>query len=257
MPGRWFDSIIFGPVKSRRLGTSLGINLLPPRIKFCSFNCIYCECGWTTASDVASADFIAAGEINNALEKQLIFLKDSAIDLDSITFAGNGEPTMHPEFPEIVDNTISLRNTYAPDARITTLSNSTMLYDDRVVNALMKINNIMKLDAGSEETFRAINNPKINISLGNIVENLKKFKGNLIVQSMFIRGSIGKHIIDNTTEAEIDMWLEHIKAINPKEVMLYSIDRRPPVAVLEKISQSELQAIADRVKPIISNVNIY
>ncbi len=205
-----FNSIIFGPVKSRRLGTSLGINLLPAHIKFCTFNCIYCECGWTEASDIATADFFAPEVIAEALEKRLSFLKENQVKLDSITFAGNGEPTMHPKFPEIITDTIRLRDKYAPHAKISVLSNSTMITNDAVREALMKVNNIMKLDAGSEEVFRSINNPRAHISLEEIIENLKKFEGKLTIQSMFVRGEIGHKKIDNTEATELDKWLSHL-----------------------------------------------
>jgi wyosine [tRNA(Phe)-imidazoG37] synthetase (radical SAM superfamily) len=252
-----FKSIIFGPVKSRRLGTSLGINLLPDHIKFCTLNCIYCECGWTEASDISAARFFPATEIIAALEKRLAELKEQFISLDSITFAGNGEPTMHPEFPEIIDTTIRLRDQYAPDAKISVLSNSTMLSDEKVRNALMKVNNIMKLDAGSEEMFRIINNPKIHISLHEIVENLKKFDGKLIIQSMFVRGEFGDKIIDNTIDAEVEKWMQLLVAINPREVMIYSLDRMPPMAKLEKITETELLMIAKKVRQLNFEVSVY
>ncbi len=252
-----FDSIIFGPLKSRRLGTSLGINLLPAHIKFCTLNCIYCECGWTEASDVAKAEFYTAAVIDESLQKRLLFLQENHVKLDSITFAGNGEPTTHPEFAEIIDNTIRLRDQYAPGALISVLSNSTMAGDEAVRAALMKVNNIMKLDAGSEVVFRAINNPKKHISLGEIVENLKKFDGQLTLQSMFVKGEAGNKTINNTEPAEVEQWLSHLQAIRPREVMIYSLDRRPPMAKLEKIPEQELKLIAEKVSQLNLKVSVY
>ncbi len=252
-----FDSIIFGPVHSRRLGVSLGINLLPTTVKICTFNCIYCECGWTETSDIKKAQFYPASEIRASLEKSLIYLNQQHIAIDSITFAGNGEPTIHPQFTEIIDDTIKLRDTYTPQSKISVLSNSTMLSKDTIVEALKKVNNIMKLDAGSERMFQLINKPKNSITLKEIVENLKKFKGKLIIQSMFVRGEMQGEIIDNTEETEIKAWLSHIQAINPAGVMIYSLDRRPPLAKLEKISEEELQLIADKVRQLNIKVNVY
>jgi wyosine [tRNA(Phe)-imidazoG37] synthetase (radical SAM superfamily) len=252
-----FNSIIFGPVKSRRLGTSLGINLLPTHIKFCTFNCIYCECGWTEASDIEKAKFYPAEKIDIELDKKLVELKEAHVTLDSITFAGNGEPTTHPEFPQIIENTIRSRDEFAPNARISVLSNSTMISNIKVREALMKVNNIMKLDAGSEEVFRTINNPKTHITLNEIVENLKKFEGKLTIQSMFVRGEIGNKIIDNTLPEELEKWMQYLKIINPREVMIYSLDRRPPMAKLEKITETELMNIAKKVRQLNLEVSVY
>lgn len=257
MAGTLFDSIIFGPLKSRRLGTSLGINLLPPNIKLCSFNCIYCECGWTETSNFEKAKIYSAKEINESLEKRLIFLAENNVKLDSITFAGNGEPTLHPEFPEIINNTIVMRERYATTAKISVLSNSSTLDDDRVVEALKKVHNIMKLDAGTDEVFKLINNPKSKISLDQIVSNLKKFNGRLIIQSMFIRGKFGDDAIDNTIPSELNAWLKSLQEIKPEEVMIYSLDRRPPEAMLEKISEAELVEIAKSVEQLNLKASVY
>lgn len=257
MSGTLFDSIIFGPLKSRRLGTSLGINLLPPNIKLCSFNCIYCECGWTETSNFEKAKIYSAKEINESLEKRLIFLLDNNVKLDSITFAGNGEPTLHPEFPEIIDNTMLMRDRFAPEAKISVLSNSSTLDNDKVVESLKKVHNIMKLDAGTNEVFKLINNPKSSISLEQIVSNLKKFDGRLVIQSMFIRGKVGDDAVDNTLPNELDAWLKCLQEIKPEEVMIYSLDRRPPAAMLEKVSELELMEIAKRVEKLNLKASVY
>jgi len=257
MAGSLFNSIVFGPVRSRRLGISLGMNILPPHIKFCSFNCIYCECGWTDASDIATAKFFKPEEIRKELETQLIYLKEQGITPDAITFAGNGEPTMHPQFGKIVVDTNELRDKYFPKAKVAVLSNSTMLSDDKIIQALMKTYNIMKLDAGTERTFRLMNKPRTKISLNEVVEGLKKFNGNLIVQSMFVRGKIGEEQIDNTQGAELEALMQHFTDIKPKEVMIYSLDRRPPMAQLEKVSQEELQEIAVIVRQLNLKCTVY
>lgn len=252
-----FDSVVFGPVKSRRLGVSLGMNIVPAHIKFCSFNCIYCECGWTQASDVESGDFFTPGLIREALENRLISLSQEGITPDAITFAGNGEPTIHPQFDIIVDDTIALRNKYFPKARVVVLSNSTMTGEPKILNALLKTHNIMKLDAGTEETFRLINLPRTEITLAQIVENLKKFNGDLIIQTMFVRGVAGDKIIDNTKPLELNNLLKYITQINPREVMIYSLDRLPPMAQLEKISKEELEIIAEKIRQLNYPCTVY
>ncbi len=252
-----FDSVVFGPVKSRRLGVSLGMNIVPAHIKFCSFNCIYCECGWTQASDVESGDFFTPGLIREALENRLISLSQEGITPDAITFAGNGEPTIHPQFDIIVDDTIALRNKYFPKARVVVLSNSTMTGDPKILNALLKTHNIMKLDAGTEETFQLINLPRTEITLAQIVENLKKFNGDLIIQTMFVRGVAGDKIIDNTKPLELNNLLKYITQINPREVMIYSLDRLPPMAQLEKISKEELEIIAEKIRQLNYPCTVY
>ncbi|HOY31575.1 MAG TPA: radical SAM protein [Bacteroidales bacterium] len=252
-----FDSVVFGPVKSRRLGISLGMNIVPPHIKFCSFNCIYCECGWTEASDTENAEFYSPELIHESLEKRLIQLTEENFIPDAITFAGNGEPTIHPQFDSIVDDTIELRDKYFPHARVVVLSNSTLVSNDKVLNALMRVHNIMKLDAGTESTFRLMNKPRIKTSLNEIIDGLKKFNGNLIIQTMFLRGQIGDKNIDNTTGDELKELLKHIAAINPKEVMIYSIDRLPPMAQLEKIDKEELEKIADKIRQLNLKCSVY
>lgn len=257
MAGTLFDSIIFGPLTSRRLGASLGINLLPTTIKFCSFNCIYCECGWTETNHIDKAQLYTAKEIRTALEERLLYLKEQHVNLNSLTFAGNGEPTMHPQFVEIIDDTIRLRDLYAPNSKISVLSNSTMLAKENMIEALTKVNNIMKLDAGSEQMFQLINKPKNRITLREIVEQLIKFDGKLIIQSMFVRGEMEGVAIDNTLDSEIEAWLQHIEAIQPKEVMVYSLDRRPPLARLEKIMEPQLELIAERVRQLNIKASVY
>ena len=245
-----FDNIIFGPVWSRRLGESLGINLLPVNRKVCSFNCIYCECGHTPSGGPA-VDFPEVEEVKKLLGLRLQEMKRNEEYLDSITFAGNGEPTMHPEFPRIVDDAIALRNHYYPKANLTVLSNATQIGNDRVFNALLKADlNILKLDSAIEETLFKINCPLGNYRLTETIQLLKRFKGKIIIQTMFFRGSYKGIIVDNTTENEVNAWLATLKQISPEGVMIYSIARDTAVQGLERISQEELEKIADRAAEI-------
>ena len=246
-----FDKIIFGPVKSRRLGVSLGINLLPTNIKVCSFDCIYCECGFTPKGYEEKIKLPQRQEIQKKLESKLLEMIAENQLPDVITFAGNGEPTLHREFAGIIDDTIELRDRLAPNARIAVLSNATMLHKKPVFEALLKIkDNIQKLDSAFEETVKIIDCPKENFSLKKTIEQLIAFNGKVIIQTMFVRGMFKGHYIDNTTERELSAWLELIKKINPRQVMIYTIARDTPINTLEKIPLKDLTSIAKRVKEI-------
>jgi len=249
MAGILFDEIVFGPVKSRRFGVSLGINLLPLNGKFCSFDCIYCECGLTEKQKKEKPLLFTAAQIHDSLRSRFEALKTGGLDPDNITFAGNGEPTLHPEFETIISDTIRLRDEFFPEAHVTVLSNATRLDRENVKRALMRVdNNVLKLDAGTDATFQSINRPSSPLSLEKIVTQLKDFNGNLIIQTMLIRGEVDGKKVDNTTEAEITAWLGHIADIHPKLVMLYPIDRRTPYQTLEKVPESEFHALARRVE---------
>lgn len=253
-----FNKTIFGPIHSRRLGSSLGINLLPNTHKHCTFNCIYCECGWTNTEENRNTSFQTCDEISEQLEKSLIEHSKNKVIIDNITFAGNGEPTAHPQFSEIIDETIHLRNKYYPDSKIAVLSNATRLHDLSVIEALTKIeNNIQKLDCGTEEMFRLINRPNIRISLAEIVKQLQVFKKNLTIQTLFLRGEYQGKFIDNTTEKEIAWWVQHIKDINPLLVMIYPIARSTPVSNLIKLNSEELNLIAKKVEKIGIHTQVY
>jgi len=244
-----FDKTVFGPVVSRRLGISLGINLLPNNVKVCSFDCIYCECGWTPKTYKEKVVLPSRSEVREKLEAKLFEMAAQKKLPNVITFAGNGEPTLHPQFAEIIDDTIELRNELAPRARIAVLSNATMLHKKPVFDALLKIkDNIQKLDSAFEETIKILDCPKGNFNLEKIIEQLIAFNGNVIIQTMFVKGSFKGKQIDNTTEKEISAWLELLKRIKPRQVMIYTIARDTPVNILEKISVSELDSIAKRVK---------
>jgi wyosine [tRNA(Phe)-imidazoG37] synthetase (radical SAM superfamily) len=258
MAGFLFHDVIFGPVRSRRLGLSLGINLLPTHYKHCSFNCIYCECGWTKPIPDMKLEFPSKKIVHQFLDQKLQELVIEEYLPDALTFAGNGEPTIHPDFEAIVDDTITLRNQYAPLSKVSVLSNSSMIGNPSVFSALLKIdNNILKLDAGSQKIFQLINNPVEPISYQRLIENLKRFEGHVIIQSMFLRGSYKGQIVDNTTEEEVNEWLGHLVAIKPKMVMIYPIARATPVHDLEKIPICELEEIAMKVRALGLEVNVY
>lgn len=244
-----FDSIVFGPIRSRRLGASLGINLLPINSKVCSFDCIYCECGWTDSVDKGKLP--TRVDVKNYLELKLEELQRNGAPLDVITYAGNGEPTLHPEFSEIIDDSIALRDKYFPQARIAVLSNSTMLNKPKVFEALKRVDqNILKLDSAFDSTVHLLNQPRVKFSTKELTENLKSFDGNLIIQTLFLRGIFNGKAIDNTTKTEVNGWLELIKVIKPKEVMIYTIARDTPATGLEKVSLNDLKKIAAKVEAL-------
>ncbi len=248
MSGFLFEQIIFGPVKSRRLGISLGVNLLPVDKKHCTFNCLYCECGWTQPQNHC-VGFPERKEIKKALEEKLRDMQKKKALLDSITFAGNGEPTIHPDFAKITDDTIALRNMYFPQCKISVLTNSTMATLPAIKRALLKIEQpILKLDAGTEETFRILNNPIIDTSLTKIVKALEDFKGKAIIQTLFVKGTYKGIAIDNTSVKEVNAWLQHLKRLKPKLVMIYPIARETPLENLEKIPWEKLNEIAQKVE---------
>lgn len=249
MSGFLFDELIFGPVHSRRLGVSLGINLLPTDNKYCNFNCIYCECGWTKSSKGLKIVLPKRDNYKERLEEKLKNLQGTVNEPDAITFAGNGEPTIHPKFAEIIDDTIEARDKYAPNAAISILSNASMLHKNSVTEALKKVdNNILKLDSAIEDSFIKINQSASGITLKKIMEGLLAFDGKLIIQTLFFRGEYNGNYIDNTTDEEIEAWIKALKMIKPEYVMLYPIDRGTPAKGLEKISEEELETIAQKAE---------
>lgn len=243
-----FHSAIFGPIHSRRLGVSLGINLMPADGKICSFDCLYCEAGYN-AQGAGSAKLPSVQQIHDQLEEKLRSMHDAGDRLDVLTFSGNGEPTLHPDFAEIVDTVLSLRDKYYPDAKVSVLSNSTRIFDPNVVEALRRVdNNILKLDSAIEPSMRLIDRPNSpDFTVERVTEALCQFKDNAIIQTMFLRGEHDSRKIDNTTEAEVDALIEAYKRIQPREVMIYSIDRKTPEENLQKVDRAELEAIAARI----------
>lgn len=249
MPTFLFDKIIFGPVKSRRLGVSLGINLLPTNIKVCSFDCIYCECGRNPKKYEEKAVLPSRIEVQQKLKDKLEEMVAENLLPDVITFAGNGEPTMHPEFAGIIDDTIELRNQLSPNARIAVLSNATMIHKKKVFQALFKVeDNIQKLDSAFEETVKLLDCPNKNFSLSKTVDQLAAFQGKVIIQTLFVRGTYKEQTVDNTSEKEISAWIELLIKIKPSQVMIYTIARDTPIDTLEKVSADDLNAIATQVK---------
>lgn len=244
-----YDNFIFGPIRSRRLGLSLGINLLPIDCKLCSFDCIYCECGWTLGGQ--KPRFNDKKAVLAMLESVLGDMVEAGTPPDVLTFAGNGEPTMHPDFEEIVDGVIALRDRLSPATKVSVLTNATMLHRESVRRALMRVENpILKLDSAFDSTVQLIDKPLGNYSVESVVENMKLFEGNCIVQTMFLRGEYEGRTVDNTTPEEVEAWLAKIAEIAPRSVMVYTIDRDTPAPNLVKVPVEELKAIAERVRAL-------
>lgn len=242
-----FNTTIFGPIRSRRLGNSLGINLLPNNGKICSFDCIYCECG-LNKDGREDTKLSTREEVHKELEAKLKELKASNAIIDTFTFAGNGEPTMHPDFKNIVEDVIHLRNTYYPEAVISVLTNAWQLANKDVVFALKRVdNNILKLDSAKKETILKINQPvNPNFDVETLISQIAQFKDNCIVQTMFVKGPN----VDNTTEEEVSAWINALKLIQPRLVQIYSIDRKVPIEGLVHVDEDELREIEKRVKKI-------
>ena len=244
-----FHSTIFGPIHSRRLGTSLGVNLSAAVGKFWSFDCLYFEAGFN-AQGPGKAGLPPRGEVTRLLEEKLASMKAAGENLDVITFSGNGEPTMHPDFEGIIDDTIALRDKYFPDVKISVLSNSTRLDREDVVRALRKVdNNILKLDSALEESVRLIDRPvSPDFTAEKAISGIARFPGQAIVQTMILRGEENGKQIGNDTPRHIDALLEACRRIKPRSVMLYSIDRPTPCRTLHKVEREELERIADRFR---------
>ena len=244
-----FHSTVFGPIHSRRLGTSLGINLGPDDGKTCTFDCLYCEAGFN-AQGAGTTGLPSKEKTLSDLEQKLQQMKESGENLDVITFSGNGEPTIHPEFPEIVGGVIALRDRYFPEAKVSVLTNSTRIFTPRVVEALNKVdNNILKLDSAVEPTMQLIDRPNDpSFTVDKVVEGLRQFEGTGIIQTMFLRGTHNGQPVDNTTPEEVDALIEAYNDIKPREIMIYSIDRATPEKQLRKVSREELDSLADRIR---------
>lgn len=243
MPTIIFPSPIFGPVKSRRLGVSLGINLLPGDGKVCTFDCIYCECGFN-ATHRSRTPLPTRQQVTEALELQLQKMQSEGTAPDVLTFAGNGEPTIHPQFAEIIDDTLALRNKYFPQAKVSVLSNSTMITRPAVFNALKKVdNNILKLDTVDPEYISLVDRPNAAYKLQDIIERMQQFDGKAVIQTMFLKGMVDGRSVDNTGDEYVLPWLETIKKIAPREVMIYTIDRETPQEGLQKATHEELDRI--------------
>ena len=239
-----FQSIVYGPIHSRRLGTSLGIELMPLEHKLCTFNCVYCECGWN--EPVSHPVLPTREEVKAALKEKLSTFNFQLSTLDVITFSGNGEPTLHPEFLGIIQDTCELRDRYCPKAKVSVLSNSTQLGRADVVKALWLCDNrILKLDAGTDEMMRRIDLPvNENLTVDTIIGWLSQFNGDFTLQTCFLRGEHDGKMIDNTTPEELAAWYQAVEVLRPKQIMIYVIDRKTPEEHLEKISRPEMEQIA-------------
>lgn len=251
-----FDSTIFGPVHSRRLGISLGINLLPNDRKLCSFDCLYCECGFGRRGD-SKAVLPSRDDVRQQLEAKLqSMVRDGQLP-DVLTFAGNGEPTLHRDFAGIIDDTIALRDQYAPRAKVCVLSNASQLHRADVVQALQRVDdNILKLDAGTEEMAIALDRPNYRYSLEHTAQQIAQFGANLIVQTMFVRWQVDGQTMDNSTAECVDSWLKVIERIAPPALMIYTIARDTPLEVMQKISPERLDAIAAMARQIVKKVQV-
>lgn len=243
-----FSDTIFGPIHSRRLGTSLGVNLSPRDGKICSFDCLYCEAGFN-AQGPGTSGMPSREETCRLLENKLSEMKAAGAPLDVITFSGNGEPTVNPAFAGVVDDTLRLRDKYYPNVKVSVLSNSTMLHSPATVEALKKVDNaILKLDSAVESTMRALDRPvSPSFTVEKAVEQLADFGPKAIIQTMITRGSHDCMTIDNSTPEEIDVLIEAYKRIKPREIMLYSLDRPSPETSLRKVPREELDKIAERI----------
>ena len=245
-----YTSPIFGPIHSRRLGVSLGINLLPDDGKACSFDCIYCECGFNK-DHRPSHKMPSREEVRKTLEAKLKEMQADGPNPDVLTFAGNGEPTANPEFPEIINDTIALRDKYFPKAKVSVLSNSTFITRPKVFEALKKVdNNILKLDTVSEKYISAVDRPAGSYDLQSLIDTMKQFNGHIIIQTMIMKGEYKGRSVDNTGEEFIRPWLKTVREVGPEMVMVYTIDRETPAHHLEKASREELDNIARRVRDL-------
>ena len=253
-----FHETVFGPIHSRRLGSSLGVNLSPIDGKVCSFDCLYCEAGYN-AQGQGKQGLPSRESVKRHLAARLKEMSEKGEPLDVITFSGNGEPTIHPQFKEIIHDTIMLRDRHYPQAKVSVLSNSTFLGNPKVVEALRKVdNNILKLDSAFDRTMRLLNRPaNPNVVVEGIIQDIMQFSGSCIIQTMLLRGEHNGKPIDNTTDEEIDALIDAYRRIAPKEVMIYSIDRKTPEEHLEKISAEEMERIGKRIADAGINVKVY
>ena len=237
------EEVVFGPIHSRRLGSSLGINLLPEKGKICTFDCIYCECG-CNKDGRNDTKLPTAEKVRNALESKLKECKANQVSIDSITFSGDGEPTINPEFPQIIDDTIALRDKYYPNSKITVLSNATMVHKPEVFNALRKVDNpTMKIDAPTNELVEKINHPAPGYDIIRVVEALKQFNGDFILQTMFLKSKD----FDSSSPEVLNGWMDIVRTLKPREIMVYTIDRPTPEEGLQKFTVEEMRAL---VRPL-------
>lgn len=239
-----FDDIVFGPIFSRRLGSSLGVNILPSKGKLCNFDCVYCECGWNK-DGISDNIFPRLGDVAAALEAKMGAVLAEGKNVDSITFSGNGEPTMNPEFAEIIDVTMELRDRFFPHAKVSVLSNATLAGRPKVMEALLKVDNpIMKIDASSDDLVRMINKPTGYYSLASVVDNLRKFEGRFVLQTMFLKSAD----FDTAAPEPLKAWMDIVRELHPREIMVYTIDRETPDKTLGKYTVEQMREL---VQPLV------
>ncbi|MBR3939300.1 MAG: radical SAM protein [Bacteroidales bacterium] len=254
-----FENIIIGPIHSRRLGNSLGINLLPLKRKFCTYDCIYCECGWNEETIGNKVDLPSYDDVSEQLRRRISELKAEGVSVDSLTFAGNGEPTLHPDFPKVVDLVVEMRNEHYPNAVITLLTNATQLSRPEIYEALMKLDNpVLKLDAGTMAMRNNINKPTAEkYSFDELVNNLIRFGNRGIIQTLLLRGTNDGKTISNVSDEDFGEYIKLLKKIGPKYVMLYAIDRATPEKNLEKLTVDELEFYAQQIRNEGIDVKVY
>jgi len=251
-----FNDIIFGPIKSRRLGTSLGVNLLPRNGKWCNFDCLYCECGFNK-DGVDDRKLPGKEDVTASLERVLAHYAASGEKIDTITFSGNGEPTMHPDFSEIIEKTLELRARYSPESKVSVLSNGSGISKAGISSALMKVDNaILKVDSAFDRTTLLINRPAYAFSIRKLMKELQPLKGKFVLQTMFLRGNFEGNIIDNTTKEEVKAWQDLAVELDPREIMIYTIDRETPAKELSKVSVAEMEEFAAPLRKIGYKVQI-
>ncbi len=243
-----FSDTVFGPIHSRRLGTSLGVNLSPRDGKVCTFDCLYCEAGYN-AQGPGTTGLPRRAEVARLLEERLLQLRDDGTTIDVITFSGNGEPTVNPDFPGIIDDTMALRDRYFPEAKVSVLTNSTMLGRSDTTEALRRVDNcILKLDSAVAQTVRLLDRPTSPaFDVEKVIGRLAEFGHAAIIQTMLTRGSHAGAAVDNTTDAEIGALIDAYRRIGPREIMLYSLDRPTPELSLQRVPREELEAVAARI----------
>lgn len=243
-----FSDTVFGPIHSRRLGTSLGVNLSPRDGKVCTFDCLYCEAGYN-AQGPGTTGLPRRAEVARLLEERLLQLRDDGTTIDVITFSGNGEPTVNPDFPGIIDDTMALRDRYFPEAKVSVLTNSTMLGRSDTTEALRRVDNcILKLDSAVAQTVRLLDRPTSPaFDVEKVIGRLAEFGQAAIIQTMLTRGSHDGVAVDNTTDAEIGALIDAYRRIGPREIMLYSLDRPTPELSLQRVPREELETIAARI----------
>ncbi len=252
-----FEEAVFGPIKSRRLGNSIGINLLSTTEKICNYDCIYCECGWTNKTH-RKEKFVQTDVLFQELEGRLRELKQNKKEVNYITYAGNGEPTLHPNFLLITKIIFALRNQYFPNSKIALLSNGSTLNKKDTLTSFEFIDDcILKIDAGSQELYQLINCANVNLQLDDLCTKMETINEKIIVQTMFLKGSHNQVDFDNTIEPEIGKWMSRIAKIKPRYVQLYSIARDTPAKNLKAISKDKLKNIAISLAEIGIHAEVY